>query len=241
MATKTQVAKANAFMEEAEAAAVEWKLDQDFEESFLPEPTDGPIDDPIKAQEALEKEQAERRRAYLAAFRVESRRHAAWYARKWIETKQRIERQKRARDAEIQRLQRKLDLLREVQPALIEWAKQQERDTKTSIRLPEAGARVQFYDKKAAADVADEADLLSWITETMGEFQALDRGLVESKIRLKVSAVKEYLEQHAMPDEALGAFVYPDTGETVPGVVYQPAHEAVKIVTVQKRKKGEQP
>jgi hypothetical protein len=162
---------------------------------------------------------------YAKGLTVDTREGVAWAVRKILDARDELSRVKAAQRSEVARAKRQLEAREEwFRERIYSWFVNQERDTPSSVRLPEAQARIQAYTIKSGVRIEDERLAVAAILEDVGTFEALRLGLIESIYKVR----RETVVNHVL-----------NTGQLFSGVSLDPQdREAIKLVGVRADKKG---
>lgn len=149
--------------------------------------------------DAMAKHGFEKRQSYKQTFEVRDRGVAAWAARKISEARTFWENLKKTMRLETTRAERRFETRKEFfERKLWEWAAKQPRDTRKSIRLPEACVRLEFCDlETGGVDIFDAAELKSKIIEAFGVLEAEELGLIHTRYELDEGAARSWLSNPA--------------------------------------------
>lgn len=152
--------------------------------------------DAITAQD-ISKASSEARSKFTEGFQIASRGLAAWAARKVIDAKNHLEDAKEAFRAQVRRLERTYEGRKEFfEEKLKSWALTQpiEPGTKGTVRLPEAGVRLELRDDQTGGvRIVDEKALVEEILAKEGHFAAVEKGLLKQTYALQEGRAKEYI------------------------------------------------
>lgn len=164
---------------------------------------------------AAEKIAAEKRAAYVGGFQITTRSVAAWAVKKFIEAKDWSETIKDQMRREVGRAERNLEERKAFfEEKLLKWGLLQKRDTKAGIRMPEAGARLEFGKAQTGGvEIVDSELLKEALLSKLGRMECVERGLVRTRTELVEGAALAYLDSPERRKEITEGYVYSPPGE----------------------------
>lgn len=179
---------------------------------------------------------AQKADAFVTSFIVDDRPKLVWSLRRWREANDEAERMEAILKAEVRRAKAKLDRREEWFLYKIGgYARTLKRDTPKSVRVPEAGVRVEFRDKPGGWRVVDSAAFMAYATNRLGPIASMSKGVVEQRIVLNEAAAKKVAEEWAMEHAKANGGEVPG----FPGMEYEDEVPEGKLVLV--RIKADQP